>query len=159
MAEEPDAAERMYGYSQDEMVGQSAARIFPPGRASELVTILEQVRRGLRVGHFDTERVRKDGTVIEMSISVSPIRTDSGAVIGAATVARDVTEHNHLLRLEHELAARLAAIFEASDDAIIGKTLAGGDELEHGVGADVWLQPRRDGRAERVTDLPAGPSR
>ncbi len=118
------AAERMYGYSQDEMVGQSVARIFPPGRASELVAILEQVRRGLRVGHFDTERVRKDGTVIEVSISVSPIRADSGVVI-AATVARDVTERNHLLRLEHELTARLAAIFEALDDAIIGKTLAG----------------------------------
>ena len=119
------AAELMYGYSRDEMVGQSMARIFPPGRASELVAILEQVRRGLRVGHFETERVRKDGTVIEVSISVSPIRDDGGQVIGAASVARDVTERNRLLRLEHELTARLAAIFEASDDAIIGKTLEG----------------------------------
>jgi two-component system, cell cycle sensor histidine kinase and response regulator CckA len=119
------AAERMYGYSRDEMVGQSVARIFPPGRTSELVAILEQVRRGLRVGHFETERVRKDGTVIEVSISVSPIRDDGGVVNGAATVARDVTERNRLLRVEHELTERLAAIFEASDDTIIGKTLAG----------------------------------
>jgi len=119
------AAERMYGYTQEEMVGQSVAAIFPPGRTDELVTILEQVRRGLRVGHFETERVRKDGAVIEVSISVSPIRDDSGLVIGAATVARDVTERNRLARMEHELTERLAAIFESSDDAILGKTLEG----------------------------------
>jgi PAS domain S-box-containing protein len=119
------AAEQIYGYSRAEMVGQNVSRIFPPGRASELAAILEQVRRGQRVGHFETERVRKDGSMIEVSVSVSPICDDGGVVVGAATVARDVTERNRLARAEHELTARLAAIFEASDDAIIGKTLAG----------------------------------
>ena len=119
------AAERMYGYSRTEMVGQSVSRLFPPDRAGELAAILEQVRQGLRVGHFETERVRKGGAVIEVSVSVSPIRDDSGTVTGAATVARDVTERNRRARAEHELSARLAAIFESSEEAIIGKTLEG----------------------------------
>ena len=86
------AAERMYGYAPEQVIGRSVAVIIPAERAGELERILGCVRRGERVGHFETKRVRKDGTVIEVSVSVSPIRDAAGEVLGAATLARDVTE-------------------------------------------------------------------
>jgi PAS domain S-box-containing protein len=89
-------AERMYGYTAQEMVGRSVATIFPPDRVGELGPILDQLRRGEVVDHFETSRVRKDGTVIDVSVSVSPIRDATGAVVGASTVARDITERNRI---------------------------------------------------------------
>jgi PAS domain S-box-containing protein len=82
------AAERMYGYSPEEMIGRDVAELVPPGRSCELRAIVERVRRGERIGHFDTQRVRQDGSLFEVSASVLPIRDDYGAVIGAATLAR-----------------------------------------------------------------------
>ena len=119
------AAERMYGYTRAEMMGQNLSRIFAPDRAGALAAILEQARRGLRAGHVETECVRKDGAAIKVSVSVSPIRDDGGTVIGAATVARDITGRHRWARADQELTERLAAIFESSDDAILGKTLDG----------------------------------
>jgi two-component system cell cycle sensor histidine kinase/response regulator CckA len=87
-------AERMYGYTASEMVGSSVSRLFPPDRAGELAPILDQLGRGEQVDHFETRRVCKDRTVIDVSVSVSPIRDATGAVVGASTVARDVTERN-----------------------------------------------------------------
>jgi PAS domain S-box-containing protein len=89
-------AVRMYGYTAQEMVGRSVATIFPPDRVGELAPILDQLRRGEAVDHFETSRVRKDGTVIDVSVSVSPIRDATGAVVGASTVARDITERNRI---------------------------------------------------------------
>ena len=66
--------------------------MIPPERADELAPILEQIRQGQRVEHFETKRLRKDGTVIDVSESASPIRNADGAVTGAATVTRDITE-------------------------------------------------------------------
>jgi two-component system, cell cycle sensor histidine kinase and response regulator CckA len=89
-------AERMYGYTAQEMIGCSVSRIFPPDRTGELAPILDRLRRGELIDHFETRRVCKDGTVIDVSVSVSPIRDAAGAVVGAATVTRDVTEHNRV---------------------------------------------------------------
>lgn len=85
-------AERMYGYGADEIVGQNIAVLIPLDRIGELAPILARVSRGERVRHFETKRVRKDGEVREMSVTISPIRDASGAVAGASTVARDITE-------------------------------------------------------------------
>jgi len=115
------AAERMYGYSRDEMVGHGAARVFPADRAGELAAILEQVGRGVRVGPLEVQRVRQDGTLFDVSVMWQPIRDDAGVVIGAAAIGRDLTEHSRMMRAEQEL----AAIVESSEDAIVGKTLAG----------------------------------
>jgi two-component system cell cycle sensor histidine kinase/response regulator CckA len=87
-------AELMYGYTAQEMTGRSVSTLFPPDRAGELAPILDRLRRGELIHHFETTRVRKDGTAIDVSISVSPIRDAAGTVVGAATVARDVTERN-----------------------------------------------------------------
>ncbi len=87
-------AQRMYGYTADEVVGRNVSILVPPDRAGELAAILQSVRRGERVEHFETKRLRKDQHILDVSVSVSPIRDANGAVTGASTVARDVTERN-----------------------------------------------------------------
>jgi PAS domain S-box-containing protein len=100
-------AERMYGYPASEMIGRSVLRIFPPDLAHELEGILARIRLGERVEHFETRRVRKDGTAIDVSVSISPIRDQHGVIAGAATVARDITDRNRAEadreRLERQL--------------------------------------------------------
>jgi two-component system cell cycle sensor histidine kinase/response regulator CckA len=114
-------AERIYGYSAAEMLGRDMTVILPPDRSDEEAEILERIGRGERVEHFDAVRMRKDGRLIHVSIAISPIRGQDGRVIGASHVARDITQSTEL-----ELArARLAAIVESSDDAIISKDLNG----------------------------------
>ncbi len=85
------AAERLYGYTEAEMVGCSVALLVPASHPDELPLILERIRQGERVEHFETVRVRKDGTPVAVAISVSPVRDASGTVVGASTIARDIT--------------------------------------------------------------------
>jgi len=85
-------AERIYGYSAEEMVGQSIARLMPPDRARELLEIVDDLRRGVQLEHYQTERVRKDGRRIIVSLTVSPLRNTAGYVVGASIISRDVTE-------------------------------------------------------------------
>src|ERR1700683_1839022 len=87
-------AERMYGYPASEMLGRSVLQIFPPDLGPELQSILDRIRRGERVEHFETRRVCKDGTAIDVSVSISPIHDQNGAIVGATTVARDTTERH-----------------------------------------------------------------
>lgn len=114
------AAERMFGYTADEAIGRSIFLIIPEDRHPEEEFILDRIRTGNGIDHFETVRRRKDGTLIDISLSVSPI-VANGTVIGASKIARDVTAAK---RLERE-AFRLAAIVSSSDDAIIGKDLDG----------------------------------
>ncbi len=86
-----ESAQRMFGYSAQEMIGQSITRIIPEDRLSEEQEILARLHRGDRVDHFSTIRVRKDGTSIRVSITISPIRDDRGRIVGASKIARDVT--------------------------------------------------------------------
>lgn len=87
-------AEAIYGYTAEEMTGRHVSVLYPPERTEELEPILAQIRRGRQVHHFETQRVRKDGTVIDVSLSISPIRGEGGVIAGAAGVTRDVTERN-----------------------------------------------------------------
>jgi len=101
-----DAAERMYGYSRDEVVGKPITILAPPDRHDEIATILERVRRGEPVSHLETVRLGEGGQTIDVSLSVSPIKNRAGQVVGAAAIARDITEHKRAeeaLRREHEL--------------------------------------------------------
>lgn len=98
----------MYGYSGNEMIGQPVSVLSPPERQSELDDMLELLRRGESIEHFETVRLRKDGTPVEVSVSISPIRSSSGEITGASTIARDVTERNRAadaLRKTEKLAA------------------------------------------------------
>jgi PAS domain S-box-containing protein len=113
------AAERMFGYTAAEAIGQSIRMIIPADRQSEEDMVLGRIQAGETITHFDTIRQRKDGTLIPISLTVSPIRDDVGRVIGASKVARDVTERTLAQMTTH----RLAAVVESSDDAIITKDL------------------------------------
>jgi PAS domain S-box-containing protein len=86
------AAERMYGYSAEEAIGQSIRLIVPPHRQREEDHVLAAIREGRRLDHFETERVSKRGTVIPISLTVSPIRDASGTIVGASKIARDISE-------------------------------------------------------------------
>jgi PAS domain S-box-containing protein len=85
-------AQRIYGYAADEVMGKSISIIVPPERSAELAGLLASVSRGEHVDHYETVRIRKDGNLIDVSLAVSPIRDARGALIGASTIARDVTE-------------------------------------------------------------------
>jgi PAS domain S-box-containing protein len=84
-------AERVFGYTAEEMVGQPIARVIPPDCRDDLITILSAIRRGERVDHYDTERIRKDGRRIHVSLTVSPIKDASGTIVGASKIARDIS--------------------------------------------------------------------
>lgn len=85
-------AERLFGYSADEMIGRPVTVLIPPDRLDEEPEILNRIRRGERIDHYETIRRRKDGSPVEISITVSPIRGPDGIIVGASKIARDITE-------------------------------------------------------------------
>jgi PAS domain S-box-containing protein len=85
-------AERLFGYSAEETIGQSVTILIPPDRQNEEPMILERIRRGERIDHYETVRQRKDGSLIDVSLTVSPIRDRTGKIVGASKIARDITE-------------------------------------------------------------------
>lgn len=100
-------AERMFGYSAAEVVGQHVSILFPPDRVDEEPGILERIRRGELVDHYETVRRRKDGTLFEISLTISPIIDAQGRVVGASKIARDITELKNVQRQLAEYAAEL----------------------------------------------------
>ena len=86
------SAERLFGYTAAEAVGQSILMLIPPERQNEEPGILEQLKRGERVDHFETIRIRKDGTRLHISLTISPVRDSEGRIVGASKIARDITE-------------------------------------------------------------------
>jgi len=113
------AAERMFGYTETEAVGQSIAMIFPPDRKEEVARNRALLAQGRAILDLETVRLAKDGRRIDVSLSQSPIKNDSGAMTGVALVFRDISER----RRAHESQAQLAAIIATSNDAIISRGL------------------------------------
>ncbi|HVU23349.1 MAG TPA: PAS domain S-box protein [Opitutus sp.] len=105
-------AERIFGYTAEEIVGKPVLELFPPDRRDEEREILERIGRGQMVDHFETERVRKDGRRVFVSVSVSPVRDESGRIVGAAKIARDITaareSREEIRRLNADLERRVA---------------------------------------------------
>ena len=100
-------AERLFGYTAEEMVGRSITVLIPADRPDEEPAILERVRRGERVDHYETVRRRKDGSLIDISLTVSPVRDRRGRIVGASKIARDITERK---RAERERELRLGEL-------------------------------------------------
>jgi len=96
------AAERIFGYAAEEAIGRQITLIVPPDRLDEEADILASLRRGERIDHFETVRKRRDGTLLEISVTISPVKDAQGHVIGASKVARDITERKRLAVLLHE---------------------------------------------------------
>jgi len=99
-----NAAERMFGYTSEDMIGTSIRRIIPDDRQSEEDAVLASIRAGRRVDHFETIRQRKDGTLVPVSLTVSPVLDAHGTVIGASKIARDISERKRA----EEQATRIA---------------------------------------------------
>jgi PAS domain S-box-containing protein len=85
-------AERIFGYTSEEAIGQPATLLIPPDRFDEEPVILDKIRKGQRVEHYETVRRRKDGSLIEISLTISPIRNAEGKIVGGSKIARDITE-------------------------------------------------------------------
>ena len=92
------AAERMFGYTAQEMVGKPITTIIPAERLGEEDHVLDCVRRGIGVDHYETERRHKDGHIVDVSLTVSPIRNSDGTIVGASKIARDIGERKRLTR-------------------------------------------------------------
>jgi PAS domain S-box-containing protein len=124
-------AQRLYGYTAKETVGQPVTMLIPDDRPDEEPNILEQIRRGQRVDHYETVRRRKDGALVDVSLTVSPVRDAGGRIIGASKIARDVTARR---RAERQLREQAEVIETANR---LGQTLAGELDLHRLVQAVV----------------------
>lgn len=159
------SAERLFGYTSEEAVGQSITMLIPPDRIQEEPQIISRLKQGERVDHFETIRRRKDGSLIDISLTISPVRDGGGNIIGASKVARDITESKRL-RLELQRANALLENFahSASHDLqeplrtvkIYGEILAQkyGDQLDpEGLAALRFLQSGATRMETLVRDL------
>ena len=137
------AAERMFGYTASEIVGRPISLIIPRERLSEEDEVLARVRSGRSIDHFETVRQRKDGSLVEISLTVSPIKDADGTVIGASKIARDITLQRRILReaeeanrvkdeflamLSHELRTPLNAVMGYMRMLRLGHVGEGGQE-------------------------------
>src|SRR4029077_10617018 len=113
-------AEHIYGYTSEEMVGENVSRLLPPERSDEVMAIIARMlATDARTDHFETQRVRKDGTSIDVSLTVSPIRDSDGKIVGASSVARDITEHNAMAEAFRAADLRsIMAVNRAKDEMV-----------------------------------------
>lgn len=109
----------IFGYSEDEAVGRPITMLIPPDRQEEEQMILERIYRGEQVSHFETIRMKKDGSLIPISLTISPVKNDKGEVIGASKIARDITERVRLQQQLQEYAEKLKES-NAHKDEFIG---------------------------------------
>jgi len=111
-------AERLFGYSAGEALGKPVTILFPPGREDEEPGILARIRRGERIHHYETVRRRKDGSVLDISLTVSPVRDGAGHIVGASKIARDITGRKEAERRLRESEQRLTELLAAIPAAI-----------------------------------------
>jgi PAS domain S-box-containing protein len=112
------AAERIFGYPAEEAVGRHITLIIPDDRREEEADILSRLKRGERVDHFQTVRVRKDGSTLDVSLTISPVRDSSGRIIGASKVARDITTQRRAEIALRESEERFRAIVQATPECV-----------------------------------------
>lgn len=159
------AAETLFGYTADEIVGMNLSQIIPDGRYAEDRQVIDRVAHGEIVLHFETARRRRDGSLVEISLTVSPIRDASGTVVGASRIGRDITQRRLSEKSIGELQARLVALTAASGTLLRSPTVDGVVNATLGVALDllpadayaVWRRQHASGdwRAEAVSGLSA----
>lgn len=112
-----NAAERIFGYKAHEIIGKPVLTIIPPELQHEEADILSRIRNGERIDHFETVRMRKDGIRIDVSLTVSPIKTSDGKIIGASKIARDITDQKRIERERNELLKVAEQARQQAEDA------------------------------------------
>jgi PAS domain S-box-containing protein len=119
------AAERLFGYSASEAVGKPIDIVVPPERRNEARDILDRIGRGEATEHHETSRMHKDGRTVDVSLTISPIRSAAGDIIGASKIARDITESKRTKQALHQQIEERQRIFETSQDLILVTDTAG----------------------------------
>jgi PAS domain S-box-containing protein len=119
------AAERLYGFSATEAVGNHIDIIVPPDRRAEVREILDRIARGEEIEHYETLRLRKDGREVHVSLSVSPIRSSAGEIVGASKIAHDISESKTTRKALNQEIEERRRIFETSQDLILVTDTAG----------------------------------
>ncbi|HAV63544.1 MAG TPA: hypothetical protein DCY13_14405, partial [Verrucomicrobiales bacterium] len=112
-------AERLFGYPAQEVIGRPLTRLIPASLVGEEELLLARIERGERIDHFETQRVCRDGSLIDVSVTISPVRDANGSVAGVATISRDITARREAQRRVQESDARHRAILESALDAVI----------------------------------------
>jgi PAS domain S-box-containing protein len=115
-------AERLFGYTAKEAIGKPITMLIPVDRHDEEISILARLRQGEKIDHFDTVRLRKDGTAFEISLSISPVRDAAGKIIGASKIARDVTGRKRVERDLQESEERFRTLADALDTQVQFRT-------------------------------------
>jgi PAS domain S-box-containing protein len=159
------AAERMFGYAPEEIIGRPITTIIPLDRHAEEDVVLSRIRAGLSVDHFETIRQRKDGSLIEISVTVSPIRTPDGKIVGASKIVRDITLQRQLARaaedasrVKDEFLAMLSHELRTPLNAVLGYTRMlrtghfGDDEDRRGQAIDI-IERNAKMLAQLVSDV------
>jgi PAS domain S-box-containing protein len=112
-------AEKVFGYSMQEAIGKSMLMLFPPERVAEEMEILARIRSGKGIDHFETVRVTKGGKLIDVSVTLSPIRNNQDQVIGASKIARDITQRKQMEEAQQASEARYRMLFDYAPDGIV----------------------------------------
>ena len=115
-------AERLFGYAANEAVGQHISLIIPQNRRNEETVILERIKQGQRIEHFDTVRIRKDGSMLDISLTISPVRDATGKIVGASKIARDITQRKKIERSLRESEERYRTLADALDTQVQFRT-------------------------------------
>jgi PAS domain S-box-containing protein len=110
-----DGAQRLYGYTAEDAVGQTLSLLYPPDSSEEMADILRRIKRGERISHFETQRLRRDGSRVDVSVSVSPIKEADGRIIGFSSIARDISERKRAEE-ERSRTAVLRGLAEAQEE-------------------------------------------
>ena len=135
-----EAAERLFGYKPDEVIGQPITILIPRDRHDEEPAILARIRRGESIDHYETVRCRKDGTFFDVSLTISPIRDESGRIVGASKIGRDISERVRSERrrsAQYAVASLLAGSFSLVEvGPLIIQTIA---ESGNWVAGSIWL--------------------
>lgn len=169
-----NGAQQLFGYTADEVIGQSITLLIPPDRLDEEPAIIARLRKGERIDHYETVRRRKDGGLIDISLTVSPIRDANGKVVGASKIARDITDHRRMLEqrdlllgeMQHRV-KNLAAVIDAlarqsqpeGDEAVAAfvKTFLGRVHALLSTGELVVTSSRREAELRRVLETVLAP--
>jgi PAS domain S-box-containing protein len=145
-----DSAERMFGYKADEIIGETIYKLIPPDRQDEEPKILGQLKGGERVEHFETKRLTKDGRLLDVSLSISPVKDSEGNIIGLSKIARDITErkldeirkNDFIGMVSHELKTPLTSL-NALIQVANAKLKNSGDTFLEGAMAKASMQVKR----------------